>query len=215
MAQQQPRIRVLIVDDHEMVRSGLAAFLMVHPDLEMIGEVDSGEEAVKFCAQNCPDVVLMDMVMPGVDGPTATRQIRKLCPRVQVIALTSFKERELVQAALDAGALGFLYKNVSAGDLAKAIRAAHAGQATMASEALQALIHAQGQRPSPGRDLTEREREVLALMVKGLNNLEIADRLIVSRSTVKVHVSNILAKLGVTSRTEAVALAVEHKLVPL
>jgi len=214
MAQEQ-QIRVLIVDDHEMVRSGLAAFLMVHPDLEMIGEADSGDEAIKFCAQTCPDVVLMDMVMPGVDGPTATRQIRKLCPRTQVIALTSFKERELVQAALDAGALGFLYKNVSAGDLAKAIRAAHAGQPTMAPEALQALIHAQGQRPAPGRDLTEREREVLALMVKGLNNLEIADRLVVSRSTVKVHVSNILAKLGVASRTEAVALAVEHKLVAL
>ena len=208
-------IRVLIVDDHEMVRSGLAAFLMVHRDLEMVGEADSGEEAIKLCGEMCPDVVLMDMVMPGIDGPTATRQIRRYCPSTQVIALTSFKERELVQAALDAGALGFLYKNVSAGDLAKAIRAAHAGQATMAPEALQTLLHAQRQRPSPGHDLTERERDVLALMIKGLNNLEIADRLVVSRSTVKVHVSNILAKLGVTSRTEAVALAVEHKLVPL
>lgn len=207
------RIRVLIVDDHEMVRTGLAAILLVHKDLENVGEADSGEEAVHLCQQKCPDVVLMDMVMPGMDGPTAIRAIRQLCPSAQIIALTSFKEQELVQEAIQAGALGFLYKNVSSDELVRAIRAAAAGQPTMAPEALQALIRTHAQPARLGHDLTEREREVLALMVKGLNNVEIADRLVVSRSTVKVHVSNILAKLGVSSRTEAVALAVEHKLV--
>lgn len=207
------KIRVLIVDDHEMVRTGLAAFLLVHKDLENVGEADSGEEAVRLCEQTCPDVVLMDMVMPGMDGPAAIRAIRRLCPRAQIIALTSFKEQELVQEAIQAGALGFLYKNVSSDELIRAIRAAASGQPTIAPEALQALIRTHAQPMRLGQDLTEREREVLALMVKGLNNVEIADRLVVSRSTVKVHVSNILAKLGVSSRTEAVALAVEHKLV--
>lgn len=212
MSQPRP-IRVLIVDDHEMVRTGLAAFLLVHRDLDNVGEADSGEAAVRLCERVCPDVVLMDMVMPGMDGPTATRAIRHLCPATQIIALTSFKEQELVQEAIQAGALGFLYKNVSSDELARAIRAAAAGQPTMAPEALQALIRTQTETVRVGHDLTEREREVLALMVKGLNNVEIADRLVVSRSTVKVHVSNILAKLGASTRTEAVALAVEHKLV--
>jgi NarL family two-component system response regulator LiaR len=168
---------------------------------------------VRLCEQTCPDVVLMDMVMPGMDGPAAIRAIRQRCPSAQIIALTSFKEQELVQEAVQAGALGFLYKNVSSDELIRAIRAAAAGQPTMAPEALQALIRTHAQPTRLGHDLTEREREVLALMVKGLNNVEIADRLVISRSTVKVHVSNILAKLGVSSRTEAVALAVEHKLV--
>lgn len=212
MSQPRP-IRVLIVDDHEMVRTGLAAFLLVHRDLDNVGEADSGEAAVRLCERVCPDVVLMDMVMPGMDGPAAIRAIRHLCPATQIIALTSFKEQELVQEAIQAGALGFLYKNVSSDELARAIRAAAAGQSTMAPEALQALIRTQTETVRVGHDLTEREREVLALMVKGLNNVEIADRLVVSRSTVKVHVSNILAKLGASTRTEAVALAVEHKLV--
>lgn len=207
------RIRVLIVDDHEMVRSGLAAFLMIFNDLELIGEASNGAEAVAFCEQNCPDVVLCDLLMPEMDGAAATRAIRKVCPETQVIALTSFKEEELVQKAMQAGALSYLYKNVSADELVNAIRAAVTGTPTMAPEALQMLIRANTQPPKPGHDLTSREREVLALMVEGLNNPDIAERLIVSRSTVKVHVSNILSKLGVTSRTEAVALAVHHGIV--
>ncbi|MBZ0285727.1 MAG: response regulator transcription factor [Anaerolineae bacterium] len=205
-------IRVLIVDDHEMVRSGLAAFLYIHADMELVGEAGDGAEAIRVARECCPDVVLMDMVMPVMNGPTAIQAVREICPLAQVIALTSFKEQELIQQAMEAGAISFLYKNITADDLVKAIRAAHAGQPTLAQEALQAIIQAKSQPPKPGHDLTDREREVLACMVKGLNNVEIAQQLVVSRSTVKAHVSNILAKLDVSSRTEAVALAVQHSI---
>jgi NarL family two-component system response regulator LiaR len=203
----------MIVDDHAVVRSGLAAFLLAFDDLELVGEAGGGEEAVQLCPQVQPDVVLMDLVMPKMDGATATRAIRERCPEVQVIALTSFKEEELVQGVLQAGAISYLLKNVSADELVSAIRAAHAGRPILAPEAAQALIHAATHPPAPGQDLTPREREVLALMVAGLNNPDIAQRLVVSQSTVKFHVSSILSKLGATSRTEAVALAVQHHLV--
>jgi two-component system, NarL family, response regulator LiaR len=157
--------------------------------------------------------VLMDMVMPDMDGATATRAIRQQFPQVQVIALTSFKEGDLVKNALQAGAIGYLLKDLSADELAQAIRAAHAGRATLSPEAAQALIETTNQPPEPGLALTEREREVLALMVEGLNNTQIAARLTVSPSTIKSHVSNILAKLGVASRTEAVTLALRHHIV--
>ncbi len=206
-------IRVMIVDDHAVVRSGLAAFLLAFDDLELAGEASSGVEAVHLCSQLQPDVVLMDLVMPEMDGATATRAIRQACPQIQVIALTSFPEEKLVQDALAVGAISYLLKNVSADELAKAIRAAHAGKSTLAPEAAQALIHAANQPPAPGSDLTDREREVLALMVRGLDNNAIADRLTISRSTAKFHVSSILSKLGVGNRTEAVALAVQHHLV--
>lgn len=207
-------IRVMLVDDHAVVRSGLGAFLLAFEDLELVGEAGSGEEAIAKCRQLRPDVVLMDLVMPGMDGATATGLIREKCPQTQVIALTSFKEKELVEGALQAGAIGYLLKDVSADELANAIRAAAAGKPTLAPEAAQVLIQAtRTPAEKPGFDLTEREREVLGLMIKGLNNNQIAERLIVSVSTAKFHVSSILSKLGVTSRTEAVAYAIQNKLV--
>ncbi len=208
-------IRVMLVDDHDVVRSGLSAFLLAFDDLLLVGEARDGEEAVRLCDKVKPDVVLMDMVMPRMDGAAATRAIRQKCPSVQVLALTSFKEDELVHGALEAGAIGYLLKNVSVDELADAIRAAHAGRPTLAPEAAQSLIDTTTHPPENalGHDLTPREQEVLALMVKGLNNVEIAERLVVSRSTVRFHVSNILSKLHVTGRTEAVAVALQHKLV--
>jgi NarL family two-component system response regulator LiaR len=203
----------MLVDDHTMVRRGLATFLKAFDDLELAGEAESGEAALQVCAQVLPDVILMDMVMPDMDGAAATRLIRQQYPQVQVIALTSFKEGDLVKHALSAGAIGYLLKDVSADELAGAIRAAHAGRATLSPEAAQALVETANQPPAPGLDLTEREREVLALMVEGLNNTQIAGRLSISSSTIKSHVSNILSKLGVASRTEAVTLALRSRMV--
>jgi len=207
-------IRVMLVDDHAMVRRGLATFLKVVDDLQLVGEAESGEAAIQLCAEVSPDVILMDMVLPMMDGATATRAIRQQFPQVQVIALTSFKEGDLVKNALEAGAIAYLLKDVSADDLVRAIRAAHAGRVTLSPEAAQALVETANQPPVPALDLTEREREVLALMVEGLNNTQIAGRLTVGPSTIKSHVSNILAKLGVTSRTEAVTLALRNRIVP-
>ena len=207
-------IRVMIVDDHAVVRSGLSTFLMTCDDMELVGEAGSGEQALRLCAQARPDVVLMDLVMPDMDGATTTRLIRERCPDIQVVALTSFKERDLVQGALQAGAIGYLLKDISADELANAIRAAYAGKPTLASEAAQVLIDAT-RHPADrlGFDLTDREREVLALMAQGMNNGQIAEQLVISISTAKYHVSSVLSKLGAATRTEAVALAFEHSLV--
>lgn len=207
-------IRVMLVDDHTMVRAGLATFLMVFDDFKLVGEAENGRTAIQLCAEVLPDVVLMDMAMPDMDGVTATRLIHQQFPQVRIIALTSFKEGRLIRDALEAGAIGYLLKDVSAEELAQAIRAAHAGRATLSPEATQVLVHAASQPPVPGFDLTEREREVLTLMVEGLNNTQIAGRLTVSPSTVKSHVSNILSKLGVASRTEAVTLALRNRILP-
>jgi NarL family two-component system response regulator LiaR len=215
--QSDKQIRVMVVEDHAVVRGGLAAFLLAYDDLTLVGEASNGQEAVRNSSIYRPDVVLMDLVMPEMDGATATRLIREQHPEIQVIALTSFKEDDMVQNVLHAGAIGYLLKNVAADELAAAIRAAHAGRPTLAPEAAQVLIH-RAMHPAQqalGHDLTERERDVLALMVKGKNNSEIADKLVVSRSTIKYHVSNILSKLQATSRTEAVAYALQQNLVAL
>ena len=208
-------IRVMIVDDQAVVRSGLSAFLDIFDDLELVGEASDGDLSVGVCGKVNPDVVLMDLQMPNMNGADATAAIKSHYPHVQVVALTSFKEEELVQGVLEAGAIGYLLKNISADDLADAIRAAHAGRPTLAPEAAQALIHktTSSGTAALGDDLTDREREVLALMTQGLNNVQIAEELIVARSTIKYHVSNILSKLHAESRTEAVAIALQNGLV--
>ncbi len=215
MTEERP-IRVLIADDHSMVRAGLATFIKVKSDLELVGEARNGQDALRQCEQIQPDVILMDLVMPRMDGVTATQAIRERWPRVQIIALTSFKDKKMVHDALRAGAISYLLKDVSVDELAEAIRAAHAGRPTLAPEATQALIEgalAAREGPRPGHDLTPREYEVLALMVEGLNNPQIGERLVISVTTVRSHVSSIFSKLGVSNRAEAITLALRNKLV--
>lgn len=207
------KIRVLIVDDHDMVRKGLRVLLENFDEFEVVGDCGDGLTGVNYAQRFQPDVVLMDMMMPGMNGIEATRRIKQANPDARVIALTSFSDEGNVQQALQAGALSYLLKNVSVDELASAVRKAFHGQSTLAPEAAQVLIHAATRPPQVGHDLTEREREVLALMAEGLNNREIGERLVISASTVKNHVSNILSKLGTTSRTQAVALSVENKIV--
>lgn len=206
-------IRVMIVDDHAVVRSGLKAFIKAYEDLELAGIARNGEEAVRLCAEIQPDVILMDLLMPGMDGAAATKVIRKNYPHTQVIVLTSFKEITMIQKAIRAGAIGYLLKDVQSDEIAEAIRLAHAGHSILSPEATQALMTFASQPGPVGADLSDREREVLALMVKGMNNAEIAAHLVVSLSTIKHHVSHILSKLEATNRAEAVALAVQNHLV--
>ena len=207
-------IRVMVVDEHGMVRKGIVAYLKNNTDLRIVGEAQNGREAIELCEQLKPDVILMDLQMPEMDGIQATRIIRKQWAQIQIIALTSFQERAKIQDALAAGAISYLLKNVSGEDLAEAIRDAYAGRATLAQEAVQALIQPAAESSTvSGVDLTARERQVLALLIQGLNNNEIANQLSVSHATAKAHVSNILSKLGASNRAEAVALAIRQKLI--
>jgi NarL family two-component system response regulator LiaR len=205
-------IRVVTVDDHEIFRSGIRFLMLALDDIELVGEAHTGEEAVHLCEQTRPDVILMDMMMSGMDGIEATKAIRERYPNVQVLALTSFYDKQLVQRAMQAGAIGYLLKGVSIDKLGEAIRSAHARQPTLSAEAVTALVQAADSPQGIGQDLSEREREVLELLAEGLSNAEIAERMVVSVAAVKYHVSSILSKLGATNRTEAVALAHQHKL---
>jgi two-component system, NarL family, response regulator LiaR len=206
------KIRVMIVDDHEIVRRGLGAMLSAYDDLCLFDEAEGCEQAMQILAVDQPDVILMDLVMPEIDGAVATRRIKAVYPHIQVIALTSFKEQDLVHAALQAGAVGYLLKNIPANELADAIRSAYRGRMTLAPEVSRQLI--ENSMTTPKQDaLTGRELEVLKWMVEGASNAEIAERLFVSRSTVKYYVSSILSKLGASSRTEAVSMAIKQHLV--
>ena len=206
-------IRILLVDDHAVVRSGLTKFLMVNKDLKLVAEASDGAEAVQLAGVHKPDVILMDLMMPGMDGITATRAIHQKYPQIKVIALTSFSEQNMVQGALQAGAIGYLQKNVTAAELGNAIRSAHQGRMTLSQEAVEVLANTNSQAHLPGNELTERERDVLKGMVAGLNNNEIAEKLVISLGTVKFHISNIFQKMGVDSRVEAVKQAIEQKIV--
>jgi NarL family two-component system response regulator LiaR len=205
-------IRVVAVDDHEVVRSGLRFSLMAFDDIELVGEARTGEEVLQVCAEVQPDVVLMDLRMPGMGGVEATKALLLEHPEVKVIALTSFQEGTRVQGALQAGAIGYLLKDVGAGELARAIRAAHAGQTTLSPEAAKALSEAAVAGSGVGHDLTKREVDVLALLVEGLSNAEIGQQLSISHHTARFHVSTILSKLNAANRAEAAALAIKHHL---
>ena len=204
---------MVIVDDHVMVRRGLATFLRGALDIDLVGEAGSADEAIRVCAETRPDVVLMDLMLPELDGISATRAIREAHPQTQVIAVTSSLDDRLVAQVMGAGAVGYLLKDVSALALGEAIREAGVGRSTLAPEATRALLRRRHETVARGSRLTKREREVLGLMVKGLSNPQIADRLVLSRATVHTHVSRVLDKLRVTSRTQAVALALQDRLV--
>ncbi len=210
------QIRVVIADDHVMVRSGLRLFLLAFEDLKLVGEAANGEEAIRICAREKADVILMDMVMPVVDGVRATKEIRDNFPKTQVIGLTSFYELEMIQKMMDAGAISFLLKSISASDLARAIRDANNGKSTVSAEIQDLLRGRQLTSPNLSKyDLSTREREVLACIMGGLSNAEIAQELVISLSTAKFHVSRILAKLNVSNRAEAVSLALQEGLITM
>lgn len=213
MRESHGPIRVFIVDDHDMLREGLQSFIRAYDDLELIGEAATGTEAVEKCLALRPDVVLMDLVMPEMDGVDAIRLIHNTQPGTQIIVLSSFGEEQLVKNALKNGASSYLLKNVSAARLAEAIRNSVKGIPTLAPEAAQALIQEAKSDPAPEIPLTSREKDVLVLMVAGLSNSKISEQLCISLYTVKNHVSSILSKMGAKSRTEAVSLAIRLNLV--
>lgn len=208
----QAPIRIVIVDDHAMLRMGLSVFLMSYDDLKLVGEAANGKEALAMCAEHHPDVVLIDLMMPIMNGITATRRIREEFPDIQVIALTSFGEEGLIKDVIEAGAISYLFKKVSADDLANAIRAARDGISTFAPEVTDILVRSVREPHSITETLTPREREVLSLIVKGMGNNEIANTLVIGLSTTKSHVGSVLAKLGVASRSEAIVMVMQDRL---
>jgi DNA-binding NarL/FixJ family response regulator len=210
-------IRVLIADDHAVVRQGLRTFLDLQEDIEVVGEAADGEKAVAAAAQHAPDVVLLDLVMPGLDGIGALPRLRDAAPAARVIVLTSFGEDERLFTALRSGATGYLLKDVEPAELVRAIRTAHAGQSTLspavAARVIEELASGGGQRGGAADHLTPRELEVLCLIARGRSNKRIALELGVAEKTVKTHVSHVLAKLGLSDRTQAALYAVREGLV--
>ncbi|NOK61286.1 MAG: response regulator transcription factor [Chloroflexi bacterium AL-W] len=212
------RISVLMVDDHRLVRQGLQDFLELQDDLEIVGEASSGEEGVQLTQDLLPDVVLMDLVLPGIDGVEATRRIKAVSPSTQIIVLTSFTDDDKVFPSIKAGAISYLLKDVQPEELARAIRAAHRNEAVLHPEVAAKLMQEFNiPRPAdnPVEQLTERELEVLRLIARGKSNKEIADTLIISEKTVKTHVSNILSKLHLADRTQAAIYALRQRIVPM
>ena len=204
-------ITVLLVDDHEVVRQGVRAFLGALPDFEIVAETESGAEAVKLAEKHVPDVVLMDLIMPGMDGVEATRLVKIASPRTHIVVLTSYHEDKHIFPAIKAGAISYVLKDVHMEDLAQAVRRAASGEATLhprvAARVIQEMQDARGANASPHTDLTNRELEVLKLIADGLSNRDIAGKLVIGEQTVKGHVSNILGKLHLADRTQAAAYA--------
>jgi DNA-binding NarL/FixJ family response regulator len=217
MADPMDAITVMIVDDHEMVRQGAGSYLEAQPDITVIAQAGTGEEAVKLARELVPDVVLMDLVMPGMDGVEATRKVKDVSPRTQIIILTSFHQDEFIFPALQAGAISYLLKDVKASELVEAIRRAARGEATLhpriAARVIKTFRNLDPQEATPFITLTEREMEVLKLIAKGYSNERIADELVISMGTVKGHVSNILSKLHLADRTQAAAYAWQEGIV--
>ncbi len=211
------KITILLVDDHEVVRGGLKAYLDAQPDFRVIGEASSGEEAVEAAMEYLPDVMLMDLVMSGMGGIEATRKVKDITPRTQIVVLTSYHQDEFIFPALQAGAISYVLKDVMMDDLADAIRKASRGEAVLhprvAERVIQEINGAKGAIFNPFTELTNREMEVLRLIARGMSNGDIANELFISENTVKGHVSNILSKLQLADRTQAAVYAWEQGLV--
>jgi two-component system, NarL family, response regulator LiaR len=212
---EKNKIKVMIVDDHPLVRHGIKTVFEAYDDILLVAEAENGREAIKMCDKYRPDVVLMDMIMPVLDGTVATEQIIKNWPDVKIIALTSFNDEDLIRKSLKAGAVSYILKNISGAKLVKTIKDVYKGKLALSSQATKILLSELREPPDETIKLTGREKEILALIVEGLSNKQIAERLFLSNSTVQFHVSNILSKLGVSKRTEAAYIALKQKLVQL
>jgi len=211
---KQSKIRILLVDDHIWVHQAVTTILKIAPDMELVGQANNGLEALRLCEELLPDLILMDVVMPHIDGIEATRRIHEYFNGVKVLVLSSFQDDDSVRAMLDSGAIGYVVKGSLSGDLISAIRTAMTGASVFSAEITSVLLKStQENLVVRNFDLTTRELEVLRLMAKGENNPEIADKLIISQSTVKFHINNILEKMGVTTRSEAIVLAAKNNLV--
>lgn len=209
-------IRIIVVDDHSKVHMAIVALMDIYDDLQLVGHGNNGEDALQLCAEHNPDIVIMDVIMPKMNGIEATRLIHAQYPNIKVLALSSFQDSESVRGMLSAGAVGYILKTTSIEDLANTLRTVQAGKAIFSPEVTQALITPEPPKPLPETEdyhLTTREKEILRLMIEGKSNGEIAAILVISISTAKFHVSSVINKLGVTNRVEAVALALEKRLI--